>query len=121
MFEFQKQSDEGFRNKQRKELNNYHPKHNIWREVQDYWFDSHSKTIESKENINNLKEILSRENQANPLTWINNYINFLKYNSTIVEKKKVFPDQIGNFNYIRELHYDDSIPEILKDVYICFK
>lgn len=88
MFEFQKQSDEGFRNKQRKELNNYHPKHNIWREVQDYWFDSHSKTIESKENINNLKEILSRENQTSPLTWINNYIKFLKYNSTIVEKKK---------------------------------
>lgn len=38
-----------------------------------------------------------------------------------MKKKKIFPDQIGNFNYIRNLRYDDSIPEILKDVYNSLK
>ena len=28
---------------------------------------------------------------------------------------------MGNFNYIRKLRYDDSIPEILKDVYNSLK
>ena len=78
-----------YKNKRIKDLMNYYPQHNIWRDVEDYWFDYHSKIIESKENINNLKELFTDDvNKQNPLAWLNKYLMFLKENSTNLKKKK---------------------------------
>lgn len=122
MFEIRKESDERYRNKQKEEFDNYESKHSIWREVEDFWYDYHSKIIESKENIKNLSETLSKGNiNKRPLIWLNDYISFLRQNSTIIEKKKIFPNQNGNFEYIRNLRFENSIPEILKDLYNSLK
>ena len=32
-------------------------------------------------------------------------------------EKKIFPNQKGNFELLNNLRYDESIPEILKDIY----
>lgn len=122
MFEIRKESDERYRNKQKEEFDNYESKHSIWREVEDFWYDYHSRIIESKENIKNLSETLSKGNiNKQPLIWLNDYISFLRKNSTIIEKKKIFPNQNGNFEYIRNLRFENSIPEILKDLYNSLK
>ena len=44
-------------------------------------------------------------------------IIFLKEKSTIADTKKIFPNQLGNFQNLEDLQYDESIPEILKDIY----
>ena len=121
MFEFRNQSDERYRNKKKQKLENYVKNHNIWREVEDFWFDSHSKLIESKKNLINLNDILLNASVSNSKIWLNDYIRFLKENSTVVEKKKIFPNQNGKFQFLKNLHYDDSIPEIIKDLYNCLK
>lgn len=78
--------------------------------------------IESKDNIGNLSKILSKVGiKKSPLTWINEYIQFLKENSTIIGKKKIFPNQNGKFCYLKDLHYENSIPEVIKDIYNSFK
>ena len=100
MFDFRKKTNNEYINKNKKNLINYHPQHNIWREVEEYWFDYHSNIIQSKENINNLKTILTdEEDKKNPLKWLNNYITFLKNNSTITEKKNFFLIKRGIFNF----------------------
>ena len=122
MFEIRKETDERYRNKQKEEFNNYERRHSIWREVEDFWYDYHSRIIESKENISNLSETLSKANTNKPpLIWINDYISFLRKNSTIIEKKKIFPNQNGKFENIRNLRFENSIPEILKDLYNSLK
>ena len=122
MFEIRKESDERYRNKQKEEFDNYESKHSIWREVEDFWYDYHSRIIESKKNISNLSETLSKANiNKPPLIWINDYISFLRNNSTIIEKKKIFPNQNGKFENIRNLRFENSIPEILKDLYNSLK
>ena len=122
MFEIRKESDERYRNKQKEEFDNYESKHSIWREVEDFWYDYHSRIIESKKNINNLSETLLKANiNKPPLIWLNDYISFLRNNSTIIEKKKIFPNQNGNFENIRNLRFENSIPEILKDLYNSLK
>ena len=44
-------------------------------------------------------------------------IKFLKEKSTIADTKKIFPNQLGNFQNLENLQYDESIPEILKDIH----
>lgn len=117
MFILTKETLPSFRNQVKYQLNNYHNLHNIWREVEEYWYDYHSKIIESKINMDGLLQTLQISNGDNPINWLNSYIKFLKDNSTIVEKRKIFPDQNGNFKFLKDLRYDDSIPEILKDLY----
>ena len=114
MFYFRRESQPQYRNTSRQELSNCYGKHNIWKEVEDYWFNNHPKIIESAENIEVLSTILP---DLNASIWLNRYITFLKNNSTITEKKKIFPNQKGYFKYLRELHYDDNIPDILKDIF----
>ena len=48
MFQIRSETDENFRNIHQETLNNYHANHSIWREVEDFWFNYHSKLIESK-------------------------------------------------------------------------
>ena len=45
MFDFRKKTNNEYINKNKKNLINYHPQHNIWREVEEYWFDYHSNII----------------------------------------------------------------------------
>ena len=122
MFEIRKETDERYRDKPKEKFNNYESRHSIWREVEDFWYDYHSRIIESKKNISNLSETLSKANiNKPPLIWINDYISFLRKNSTIIEKKKIFPNQNGKFENIRNLRFENSIPEILKDLYNSLK
>ena len=100
MFDFRKKTNNKYINQNKKNLIYCHPQHNIWREVEEYWFDYHSNIIQSMQNINNLKTILTdEEDKKNPLKWLNNYITFLKNNSTITEKKKFFLIKRGIFNF----------------------
>jgi hypothetical protein len=56
MFEIRKESDERYRNKQKEEFDNYERKHSIWREVEDFWYDYHSRIIESKKILINYQK-----------------------------------------------------------------
>ena len=115
MFNYKRESQPDYRDKKKKELL-YSNEHNIWREVKDHWFDNHPKIIESYKNIDGLSQNLINDN---PLNWLNNYINFLKinYHPLRTEKMKIFPNQNGEFKILLELFIDDSIPEIIKDIY----
>ena len=77
--------------------------------------------IESLKNLEKLRELLGYENSNEGMekckTWLNDYIKFLKEKSTIADTKKIFPNQLGNFQNLEDLQYDESIPEILKDIY----
>ena len=121
MFQIRSETDENFRNIHQETLNNYHANHSIWREVEDFWFNYHSKLIESKKNLGNLATLLNLNNNDAGLRqckiWLNNYLQFLKENYTKVESRKIFPNQIGNFEKLNNLRYDESIPELLKDIY----
>ena len=77
--------------------------------------------IESLGNLDNLRDLLGYEKTNDGMesckAWLNNYIKFLIEKSTIVDTKKIFPNQLGNFENLENLQYDESIPEILKDIY----
>jgi len=121
MYEIRKETNENYKDIPLEKLDNYHKYHSVWREVEDFWFESHPTFIESLKNIEQLRNLLKYENNENGnkkcINWLNNYILFLKENSTIIEKKKIFPDQLGNFSYLKDLQYDENIPEILKNLY----
>lgn len=94
----------------------YCENHIIWKEVEEFWFDYHSKKVEEFQNIDNLSKQLFKDiKKEDAYNWINNYIEFLKNNSTLVEKKKIFPNKNGNFKYIKELRSGPDIPESLID------
>ena len=68
---------------------------------EEFWFSFHSTFIESLKNIDNLRKVLgfsdSKEGRNQCINWLNEYLLFLKENSTIVERKKIFPNQLGIF------------------------
>lgn len=121
MLEITVKTDKNFRFNPNEKLNNYLRTHSVWRDVEEYWFNFHSSFIELIKNIDDLRKLLNfqdtNEGRIESINWLNNYLFFLKENSTIIEKKKIFPNQLGNFDYIENLQYDEEIPEILKDVY----
>jgi hypothetical protein len=117
MFDFRKDIQKNNEYKRKEELNYYYEGHNLWKEVEEFWFDFHSKIIEGLENIDNLSKKLydNQIKKKEAYEWINNYITFLKKNSNILEQKKIFPDKNGNFKLITELRSALDIPEILID------
>ena len=121
MLEITAKTDRNFNFNPNEKLDNYLSTHSVWRDVKEYWFNFHSSFIELITNIDDLRELLNFEDtiegKNESINWLNNYLLFLKENSTIVEKKKIFPNQLGNFDYLKNLQYDEEIPEILKDVY----
>ena len=121
MLEITVKTDENFKFNPNEKLNNYLKNHSVWRDVEEYWFNFHSSFIELIKNIDDLRKLLNfkdtNEGRSESINWLNNYILFLKENSTIVEKKKIFPNQLGIFDYLENLQYDEEIPEILKDIY----
>lgn len=80
MFYFRKDIQPKNEYKRKEELNYYCEGHNLWKEVEDFWFDFHSKIIEGLENINNLSMKLHNNQIKTKETyeWINNYITFFK-------------------------------------------
>ena len=119
MFKFRSETDINYINKVKIEIKIPYTlkSHNIWREIEEYWFDYHSNIIESQENLEQLKKLLTKEkDKSNPLIWLNGYISFLKMYSTIISKKKIFPNQNGIFKLLENIQYDDSIPELFKEI-----
>ena len=117
MFLFRSQTNTEYKNKEKYVLDFYNKRHNLWREVEDYWFNYHSNIIESKKNIENLKQILlDQKEKKDPLAWLNRYIDFLQKFSTILGGKKIFPNQNGNFKLLEKLQYEDDVPELFKDI-----
>ena len=41
MFDFRKKTNNKYINQNKKNLTDCDPQHNIWREVEEYWFDYH--------------------------------------------------------------------------------
>ena len=121
MYNLRKETDDKYKDTPLEKLTDYHTYHSVWREVEDFWFDYHPCLIESQKNLKQLRILLKYEDnpegEKRCLKWLNEYIIFLKENSTIIEKKKIFPNQLGNFEYITQLQYDESIPEILKNLH----
>ena len=124
MFKISQETSDKFKNKILDEKNNYfkcYNNHIIWKHLEDYWFSYHSILIEKQKNINGLRNLLKYENNesgiSNCLKWLNDYIIFMKENSNMTEIKKIFPNQVGNFENLKNLRYDESIPEILKDIF----
>ena len=48
MFNFRKDTIEEYKKQEKVNLENYYENHNIWREIEDYWYYSHPKIIEKK-------------------------------------------------------------------------
>ena len=121
IFEIRKETDKNYKDIPAQNLDNYYELHSVWREVEDFWFNNHPNVIESLKNLNNLRDLLGYEKNTEGMekckNWLNNYIKFLKEKSTVADKKKIFPNQLGNFKNLEDLQYDESIPEILKDIY----
>lgn len=121
IFELRKETDKKYKDIPPQKLDNYLEYHSVWREVEDFWFNNHPNLIESLGNLENLRDLLGYEKTNDGMesckAWLNNYIKFLKEKSTIVDTKKIFPNQLGNFKNLENLQYDESIPEILKDIY----
>jgi len=120
MYDFNIETDRTYKIKygNKKKLKEYHKNHNIWRDIEDFWFEYHSKKIEDFQNVDNLKEILTDDKYKNdPYVWLDKYIKFLKDNSTNVEDRKIFPNQKGEFKQIKNLKIDDNLPELLKEIY----
>lgn len=116
MFNFRKETQPEYEKKQKEKLEYYCENHIIWKEVEEFWFDYHSKKVEEFQNIDNLSKQLFKDiKKEDAYNWINNYIEFLKNNSTLVEKKKIFPNKNGDFKYIKELRSGPDIPESLID------
>ena len=117
MFDFRKDIQHNNEYRRKETMPNYLEGHNLWKDIEEFWFDYHSKIIEEFQNIENLsKELFDNKiDKEKTYEWINNYIKFFKNNSTIIEKKRIFPDKNGNFNYITELRSAFDIPEILID------
>ena len=115
------ETDKNFSFNPKVKLNNYLPSHSVWRDVEEFWFNYHSTFIEKIGNIDKLRNLLkfkdSEEERNRCINWLDSYLLFLKENSNIVEKKKIFPNQLGIFENLYNLKYDESIPEILKDIY----
>lgn len=92
----------------------------LWTHALNFWFNEHPKEIESYHNINGFKEkILKKEYEdSNILKWMNNYLKFLKLNSSNrnFEKLKIFPNQNKNFCELEKLHYDSGFQEEYKDI-----
>ncbi len=121
MFNLTRETDENDMNVHQENLTNYYEQHMIWREVKEFWFEYHSKLIESKNNLSNLANLLYSNNNDESLNqckiWLNNYLIFLRENYNEIEGRKIFPNQLGNFEKLENLQYDESIPEILKNIY----
>lgn len=121
MFIFRRETDDNYKDTPLENLTDCHTYHSIWREVEDFWFDYHTHLIESMKNIRQLRILLKYDDNPDGekrcLNWLDKYITFLKNNTTFIEKKKIFPNQLGNFEYLTQLQYDESIPEILKNLY----
>ena len=114
MFNLRKDIQEQYKNDIKKKITYYSENHTIWKIVEEFWYDYNSSIIEKFENIINLSDKLKIQKEKT-FEWLNEYIKFLKDNSTIVEKKIIFPDQNGNFRKINDLHSALEIPEILKE------
>ena len=121
MYILRRETDDRYRDTPLEQLTDYHTYHSVWREVEDFWFDYHPRLIESQNNLRQLRILLKYEDnpegERRCLNWLNGYITFLKENSNKKKKKKIFPNQLGNFEYLTKLQYDESIPEILKNLY----
>ena len=121
IYQLRKETDSKFRDIPQQHLDHYYEYHSVWREVEDFWFNTHPSIIESLKNLENLRVLLNYENNKEGMekckVWLNNYIKFLKEKSTVADKKKIFPNQLGNFKNLEDLQYDESIPELLKDIY----
>ena len=124
MFEIRKETDNNYRNSKIVNRNDYlknYNDHNIWKYLKIFWFSYHSNIIESQSNLDGLRNLLKYENNDDGknkcLNWLNNYIIFIEKNSTLIGKLKIFPNQKGIFELFNNLIYDESIPEILKDIY----
>lgn len=72
MCNFRNEIDRNYRNKFKEKLYNC-KKHSIWREIEDYWFNSYTKILETTQNINNLL-LIKEEDKNNPIKWLNKYI-----------------------------------------------
>ena len=124
MFEFRQKTDDKFRNIPIKDSNDYfknHDNHIIWEDLKNFWFTYYTSIIQSQNNIDGLRNLLKYDNndngKNNSLIWLNDYIKFMKENSLKIEQYKIFPNQMGNFEFINDLYYEDSIPEILINIY----
>jgi hypothetical protein len=117
MFEFRKDIQPTNEYKRKEKLEYYNEGHKIWNDIKEYWFDYHSQIIENFKNIENLSRKLYNNEFKKEETyiWLNKYITFFKDNSTIIEKKEIFPDKNGNFKKITDLRSAIDIPEILID------
>ena len=124
MFEFRQRTDDKFRNIPIKDSNDYfknYDNHIIWEDLKNFWFTYYTSIIQSQNNIDGLRNLLKYDNndngKNNSLIWLNDYIKFMKENSLKIEQYKIFPNQMGNFEFIKDLYYEDSIPEILINIY----
>lgn len=61
----------------------------------------------------------SHHDKVSCVSWINDYDAIVRqYNMAIPQSKAIYPNQKGVLCKLSDLHYDDAIPEEIKDLYI---
>lgn len=76
--------------------------------------------IQHRENIQNLKKQFVNK-ELDVFVWLNELIDFYVKNARLLlDKYKVIPNQRSIFCFKKDLYFDNSIPDILKDIYNIF-
>ncbi len=101
-----------------KEIGNDNQTHiptDLWTHAINFWYREHPKEIEKYKNIKGFQNNLINKNitQVDVLKLINDYLDFLKSKNS---EFKIFPNQNGDFCYLKDLLSDSGFPEDFKDI-----
>ena len=101
-----------------KEIGNDNQTHiptDLWTHAINFWYEEHPKEIEKYKNIKGFQDNLINKNitQVDVLKLINDYLDFLKSKNS---EFKIFPNQNGDFCYLKDLLSDSGFPEDFKDI-----
>jgi len=95
--------------------NQTHIPMDLWTHAINFWYKEHPKEIEKYKNITGFHNNLINKNitQDDVLKLINDYLDFLNSKNSDF---KIFPNQNGDFCYLKDVHSDSGFPEEFKDI-----
>lgn len=92
----------------------------LWKEADKYWFTNSFKGIANKQKISNVASLffITAKTVEDTLKWLNDYLQFYRENSygDIIKTQSVFPNQQLELKELKDVRYDDNIPEEFKSL-----
>lgn len=92
----------------------------LWKQTDIYWFNNSINEVEKSKDIETFCKTYFIEDFdfQNALNWLDKYFRFYRNytNGELLHKTSVFPNQLGDFCLLDDLHYDCNIPEKIKEI-----